>query len=327
MFNLSFILVLVIFVALLFEFTNGWNDAANAIATVVSTRVLSPMSAIMMAAFLNFAGALVSTKVAKMVGGGLVVADVITPNTILAALMAAAFWNGFMTVLGLPVSGSHALIGGLLGAALMAAGVAAVKIKGILIVLTALFISPFLGFLFGGALMVSLMWMFRKVAPSLINRRFGALQILSAGSMSFSHGTNDAQKVMGIITLALVSGGVQQTMEVPFWVILICALVMGLGTALGGWRVIKTVGHGLMKMQPVHGFAAETSAVAVLMSAAGLGIPVSTTHTITSSIIGVGAAKKFSAVKWGVGGKIVIAWVFTFPFTMGIAAAIAFLLK
>lgn len=327
MFQLSSILLLVIFVALMFDFTNGWNDSANAIATVVSTRVLSPWTALFMAAILNFIGAFVSTKVAKTMGGGIVNPGVIVPVTVLAALCAATIWNGTMSILGLPVSGSHALIGGLLGAALSTAGMGGIQLKGVAIILAALFISPFLGFLFGSTLMVGLMWIFRRVAPSLLNRRFGVLQIFSAGSMAFSHGANDAQKVMGVITLALVAGGVQSTMDIPFWVILVCALTMALGTAFGGWNVIKTLGHRLLKMQPIHGFAAETSAVCVLMSAAGMGVPVSTTHTITSSIIGVGAAKKFSAVKWGIGGKIIMAWIITFPCTMGLAAFFVYLFK
>lgn len=320
LFNLPVLILVIIAVALFFDFTNGWNDSANAIATVVSTRVLSPLAAVSLAAVLNVVGALLSTRVAKTVGGGLVDASVVTPMTVLAAMLAATLWNGLMTVRGLPVSGSHALIGGLLGAALYAGGWASIKIKGVLIVLTALFVSPILGVIFGFLFMTALMWIFQRSAPSLLNRRFGFLQMVSAGTMALSHGMNDAQKVMGIITLALVSGGLHSGFDIPLWVIWSCATVMGLGTAFGGWGVIKTLGHGLMKLQPIHGFCAETSAVGVLMASAYLGVPVSTTHVITSSIIGVGSAKNISAVKWGVGGKIVMAWVFTFPCTMGVAA-------
>jgi inorganic phosphate transporter, PiT family len=289
--------------------------------------VMSPLTAVILSAILNVAGAFLSTKVAKMIGGGLVNVSVINPATILAAMTAAMLWNGWMTVLGMPVSGSHALIGGLLGAALFTGGVSSIQIQGVLAVLLALLLSPLLGMLFGFFFMVALMWIFRRVAPSLLNRIFGVLQIGSASFMALSHGTNDAQKVMGIITLALVSGGVQSTMEVPHWVMGACALVIGLGTAFGGWGVIKTLGHGLMKLQPIHGFAAETSAVAVLMGSALIGVPVSTTHVMTSSIIGVGAAKKLSAVKWGVGGKILTAWIFTFPCTALVAALLCALLK
>lgn len=316
MFDIPLIVIGIIFVALFFDFTNGWNDSANAIATVVSTRVLSPTVAVSMAAILNIVGALLSTKVAKMVGGGLVDSSVISSITVLVAMISATLWNGCMTVIGLPVSGSHALIGGLLGAAFYSGGFGAIKIKGVTTVLLGLLISPILGMIFGFFLMVAIMWMFKHSAPSMLNRRFGIMQIISAGSMALSHGTNDAQKVMGIITLALVTGGVQTTMDVPMWVTWACGIVIGLGTAAGGWGVIKTLGHGLMKLQPVHGFCAETAAVGVLMSSAALGVPVSTTHVITSSIIGVGTAKKFSAVKWGVGGKIILAWVFTFPCTI-----------
>lgn len=325
--HLPLVVALVIVVALLFDFTNGWNDSANAIATVVSTRVMSPMAAVLMATSLNIVGAFLSTRVAKTIGGGLVHPEIITPLAVLASMASATCWNGFMTFLGLPVSGSHALIGGLLGAALYTAGVASIQIGGVVLVLVALLLSPILGGLFGFSLMAGLMWIFRKKPPSLLNRRFGALQTLSAGMMALSHGTNDAQKVMGIITLALVSGGVRTSMDIPLWVVWSCGLTMGLGTAFGGWRVIKTLGHGLMKLQPIHGFSAETSAVAVLMGAAGLGVPVSTTHVITSSIVGVGAAKKFAAVKWGIGAKILLAWTLTFPGTMALSAGFLMLFK
>ncbi len=324
--HLTPLLIAVILVALFFDFTNGWNDSANAIATVVSTRVLSPLNAVMIAAVLNVAGAFFSTRVAKTVGGDLVDASLITPTTILAAMIAATLWNGAMTLAKMPVSGSHALIGGLIGAAIGTSGIASIKAAGVVKVLIALLVSPLLGIACGFFFMVALMWIFRRSAPSTLNRHFGRLQILSASFMAFSHGTNDAQKVMGIITLALVAGGAQTTMDVPYWVMVVCALVMGLGTAAGGWGVIKTLGHSLMKLQPIHGFAAETASVGVLMSAAAMGVPVSTTHVMTSSIIGVGSAKKFSAVKWGLGTKIVLAWIFTFPCTMIVAGVLSIFL-
>lgn len=325
--SIEITLIVIIIVALLFDFTNGWNDSANAIATVVSTRVLSPASAVIMASILNFAGAFLSTKVAKTIGGGLVDPSVVTPLVILAAMIAATLWNGSMSLLGMPVSGSHALIGGLIGAVMYAQSVAVIKVHGVLTVLVALLVSPILGLIVGFIFMVSIMWLFRNVSMGKINRRFGRLQIISAGSMAFTHGLNDAQKVMGVITLALFSSGKITSVEVPFWVIFACASMISLGTAIGGWKVIKTLGTGLLSLRPVHGFAAETAAVSVLSLSAWLGVPVSTTHIITSSIMGVGAAKRLSAVRWGIGQKILWAWIFTLPCTMFLAAVVYFVLK
>ncbi len=309
----SVLIVLVVLAALLFDFTNGWNDSANAIATVVSTRVLSPLKAVLLAAFFNFVGAYLSTAVAKTIGGGIVDPTAISQTVVLASMLAAAGWTALMTVMGLPISASHALIGGVVGAAVFARGVAVLKMKGILTILVALFVSPILGLLIGFGLMISLMWLVQRSSPARVNKWFGTLQVVSASFMALSHGTNDAQKVMGVITLALVSGGFLSAVEVPFWVITLCATAMALGTAMGGWRVIKTLGLRLSHIQPVHGFAAETASTAILMGTAHMGIPVSTTHVITSAVMGVGATKRLSAVRWGIGKKIVYAWIFTLP--------------
>ncbi|MBI5379847.1 MAG: inorganic phosphate transporter, partial [Nitrospirae bacterium] len=232
---------------------------------------------------------------------------------VLAAMLAAAGWTALMTVMGMPISASHALIGGLIGSAIFAQGMAVLKMKGVLTILIALFVSPILGLAIGFLLMISLMRIFQRTSPALVNKWFGTLQVVSAGFMALSHGTNDAQKVMGVITLALVSGGFLPTVEVPLWVITACATAMALGTAVGGWRVIKTLGLRLSHIQPVHGFAAETASTAILMGTAHMGIPVSTTHVITSAVMGVGATKRLSAVRWGIGKKIVYAWIFTLP--------------
>ncbi|HKN87202.1 MAG TPA: inorganic phosphate transporter [Nitrospiraceae bacterium] len=311
--ELSGMLLLVIVLALLFDFSNGWHDSANAIATVVSTRVLSPLVAVMMAGILNVAGAFMSTAVAKMVGSGIVDPASVTQAVVASALGGAILWNLFTLLLGLPTSSSHALIGGLVGAGLMHGGWAVVKVSGLRSVLEAMVLSPLLGFLMGLSLMVLITWTFFKVARSIATRLFSRLQLISAGFMAFSHGANDAQKAMGIITLALVSAGQIPSTEVPAWVITLCALAMGLGTTVGGWKIVRTLGMGIVKLEPVHGFAAETGAAAVLLATAHIGLPVSTTHTITSSVMGVGAIKRFSAVRWGVTARILYAWVFTLP--------------
>ncbi len=304
---------LVVAVALFFDFTNGWNDSANAIATVVSTRVLSPFQAVMFAAVLNFLGAYLSTRVAKTIGGDITDPATITQTAVLTAMITAAGWTALMTRLGLPISASHSLIGGLIGATVSAKGFAALKLDGVLKILLGLVISPILGFTVGAFLMYCLTWLFHRSSPYKINRYFGKLQLVSAGFMALSHGTNDAQKVMGVITLALVSGGFLDKIEVPFWVITACATVMAMGTAFGGWKVIRTLGVNLLKLKPIHGFAAETSASIVLLGAASLGMPVSTTHVIASSIMGVGSSIRFSAVRWGIARDIILAWIFTLP--------------
>ena len=308
------VIFFVIALTLLFEISNGWNDAANAIATVVSTRVLSPFQAVLLAASMNIAGAFFTTAVAKTIGKGIVHPADITQTVVAAALIAGFLWNSAMTVFGLPVSASHALIGGVIGAGIAhLGGVEGLNFQGLIKIFTALLTSPLIGIVFGYVFMKGIMRLFCNLSPGTINRHFGRLQLLSASFMAFSHGSNDAQKGMGVITLALVSGGYIEKLEVPLWVILICALAMGLGTALGGWRVIKTLGHQMLKLQPVHGFAAETSATAVILGASSLGLPVSTTHVITTSIMGVGATRRLTAVRWGIAGKIILAWIFTLP--------------
>jgi PiT family inorganic phosphate transporter len=275
--------------------------------------VLSPGKAVLLAGVLNFAGAFLSTKVAKMIGGGLVDPTNISQTVILAAMLGAFTWTAVMTIRGMPISGSHSLIGALIGSVIFARGFAVLKMGGIYKVLLALFISPIFGLIVGFIFMGILMNLLKNVPQGTVNKHFGKLQILSVSFMALSHGTNDAQKVMGIITMALLSGGFIDSFEVPFWVIVACATVMGIGTATGGWRVIKTLGLQLSRIQPVHGFAAETAATVVLMGAASIGAPVSTTHVITSCIMGVGSTKRLSAVRWGVGKKIFYAWVFTLP--------------
>jgi len=307
------LLVLIIVLAILFEISNGWNDSANAIATVVSTRVLSPTKAVLFAAAMNVLGAFFSTAVAKTIGKGIVDPTAVTEGVVATALFAGFLWNSLMTVFGLPVSASHALIGSLIGASVAHGGFGILNINGLTTIFTALITSPFLGIVFGFVFMKVILKFFGSYSPGSLNRNFGRLQLISSGFMAFGHGSNDAQKVMGIITLSLVSGGVIHSMEVPFWVILMCALAMGIGTAMGGWRVIKTLGMHMLKLEPVHGFAAETSATAIILGASSLGLPVSTTHVISTAIMGVGATKRLSAVRWGIAGKIVLAWVFTLP--------------
>ncbi len=314
------IIILIIVLAILFDISNGWNDSANAIATVVSTRVLTPLQAVLLAASMNVAGAFSSTAVAKTIGKGIVDPSEINLYVVAAALIAGFLWNAAMTLRGLPVSASHALIGGVIGAAVAHhGGFDKLNVTGLIKIFTALLTSPVFGILFGFFFMKLIIRIFCNFSPGVINKHFGRLQILSAGFMAFSHGSNDAQKVMGVITLALVSGGFLTSLEVPFWVILICALAMGFGTAIGGWRVIKTLGVQMLKLQPVHGFAAETVASAVILGASSLGLPVSTTHVISTSIMGVGATKRLSAVRWGVAKKIVLAWLFTLPMCAGMA--------
>jgi PiT family inorganic phosphate transporter len=308
------LIILVVALALAFDFSNGWHDAANAIATVVSTRVLSPIQAVTLAAILNVAGAFMSTAVAKMVGGGIIEPLAVNQAAVGAAMVGALTWNLLTLLWGLPTSSSHALLGGLIGAALAQGGTAAVKLSGLTAVLEALLISPFMGFLVGYFLLVAIYWTMFRVPRNRANHLFRRLQLVSSSLMAFSHGSNDAQKVMGIITLALVSGGFLDRVEVPVWVIMSCALAMGLGTMIGGWRIIRTLGMHIVKMEPVHGFAAETSAALILLGTAHIGLPVSTTHTIASSIVGVGAVNRVSAVRWGVTMRIIYAWFFTLPF-------------
>ncbi len=320
--DLTGMLLVVVVLAYLFDFSNGWHDSANAIATVVSTRVLSPLVAVLMAAVLNVAGAFMSTEVAKMVGQGIVDPSAISQLVVASALSGAILWNLVTLLMGLPSSSSHALIGGLVGSGLAHGGQEVVKLSGLRKVLEAMILSPFFGFLMAFLLMVLISWVFFRTQRGVATKLFSRLQIVSAGFMAFSHGANDAQKAMGIITLALLSAGLIPTAEVPMWVIVSCALAMGLGTAMGGWKIIRTLGMRVVKLEPVHGFAAETGAAVVLMTTAQIGLPVSTTHTITSSVMGVGAVKRLSAIRWGVTARILYAWVFTLPSTALLAALI-----
>jgi PiT family inorganic phosphate transporter len=308
-----FLLLCVIVLAVIFDFINGFHDTANAIATSVSTRVLSPKAAVSMAAVLNMVGALTGTAVAKTVGAGLVEASCITQITIISALIAAIIWDIFTWYLGLPTSSSHAVLSGIVGAGIATAGTNVIIQKGVYKVLMGLIFSPLIGFILGFFLMLFLNWLFSRSSPSLVSNLFGRLQIISAAYMAFSHGSNDAQKTMGIITMALVSYYNLPDFNVPLWVILLCATTMAFGTAAGGWKIIKTLGMRLANLRPINGFAAETSAATIIEIASRIGIPLSTTHVISSTIMGVGASKRLSAVKWVVGGNIMLAWVLTLP--------------
>ena len=328
MLEISLLLVVVIGVALVFDFTNGAHDTANAIATVVSTKVLSPAIAVMMAALLNLLGAFIGTHVAQTVGSGIVHPDMIKgcQALTLAALCGAISWNLLTWYMGLPSSSSHALSGGLIGATLAYRGVEALNFFSIVYkILIPLVLSPLGGFLAGYLMMLSLSWMFRNSHPRKVNQAFRRLQILSSAFMAVSHGTNDAQKTMGIITLALFVGHRIPDMTVPFWVQLACALAMAMGTAIGGWKIIKTMGHKIFKLEAVHGFSAETSAAGVISVASSFGAPISTTHVISSAILGVGASKRLSAVRWGIAGRMATAWILTIP-AAGAVAAICFAL-
>ena len=312
-------LVLVIAAALIFDYVNGFHDTANAIATCVSTRALSVKWAILMAAVLNFVGAMISTKVAATIGKGIVDANNVTQMVVLAGVIGAIIWDLITWYYGLPSSSSHAIIGGIMGAVIAHAGTAALHWKGLNKIILALLISPVLGTVLGFTFMVALMWAFRNKTPSGLNIGFRKLQVLSAGIMAFSHGTADAQKSMGVITMALISYGYLTTFEVPTWVKIACALAMALGTAAGGWRIIKTVGRDFVKLQPVHGFCVETASAGVILGASAFGMPTSTTHVITSAILGVGLSKRMSAVNWGIANRIVVAWVLTIPASAAVA--------
>ncbi|MCH5277692.1 MAG: inorganic phosphate transporter [Desulfovibrionaceae bacterium] len=314
--DLPLLLVLIVLVALAFDFTNGAHDSANAIASVVSTKVLSPRTAVIMAAVLNLAGALLGEEVATTLGKGVVNPDVVAGSQVLvlAALAGAIGWNLITWYAGLPSSSSHALIGGLIGAAVAHAGFSSLNAPSIgTKVLLPLVLSPLVGFLAGFLMMNLLKLVFWHVNRHKANRLFHRLQMLSAAFMATSHGLNDAQKTMGIITLALFLFGKIDAIHVPLWVKICCATAMACGTAMGGWKIIKTMGHKIFKLEPVYGFAAESSASLAIMGASMLGAPVSTTHTITASIFGVGSTKRLSAVHWGVAGSLLTAWVLTIP--------------
>lgn len=315
----------IIFLALLFDFVNGMNDAANSIATIVSTRVLSPRLAVLWAAFFNFVAAFgFGVHVANTIGKGIVEMAVVNEYLILSALVGAIIWAYLCTHLGLPISVSHSLIGGLAGAAVMKAGFGSLVHGGLLKVGLFIVLSPLIGLLLGFMFMAAVMWIFKNTSPDRVDQTFRIGQLLSSAVFSLGHGTNDAQKTMGIIALALFSAGyLGDTFYVPFWVVLSAHFCIALGTYLGGWRVVRTMGMRLTHLKPMGGFCAETGGAIVLLGTALAGIPVSTTHTIAGAIMGVGATRRLSAVRWGVAGRIVWAWIFTIP-ASGLMAAITY---
>ncbi len=321
-------LLLIIVVALGFDFLNGFHDAANSIATVVSTRVLSPQKAVVWAAFFNFVAAFVlGTHVAKTLGSGMIDLTVVTQEVVLAGLIGAILWNLITWYYGIPVSSSHALIGGYAGAAIAKAGWSAIIASGWTKTLVFIVLAPLIGMVLAFVLMTVVTWLFRRWNPFRLDKLFRRLQLLSAGLYSLGHGGNDAQKTMGIITGLLVASGRLQTFAVPLWVILISHAAIALGTMFGGWRIVKTMGTKITKLQPFGGFCAESSGAITLVGATLLGIPVSTTHTITGAIVGVGATKRLSAVKWGVAGRIVWAWVLTIPLAAAMSAVSFYILR
>ncbi len=321
------LLLTIIVAALVYDFFNGFNDCANAIATTVSTRALSPRHAIILARTLNFFGALSHTAVAATIGKGVIDPKYVDLPLVLTALIGASAWTAFSSFSGIPVSVSHSLVGGLLGAGLVAAGFKIVVLQGIKKITIAMLVSPILGFLGGMLLIIIISWVFKDSAPRKLNRHFRHLQILSAAWMSFSHGMNDAQNAMGIITMALISYGAIATFKVPLWVMLACATAMGLGTSMGGWKVIKTMGSKVFKLQPVHGFSAETSAAAVIAGMSLFGVPISTTHVISTAIMGSGSSQRLSAVRWGLVKNITIAWIITIPASAAVAALLYFITR
>ncbi len=315
------LVVFIILVALTFDFLNGFHDAANSIATVVSTRVLSPHKAVAWAAFFNFVAAFVlGTSVAKTIGKGMIDLAVVTHEVVLAGLVGAIAWNLITWYYGLPVSSSHALIGGYAGAAVAKAGFGAILPAGWTKTLTFIVLAPLIGMIVAFALMVGVTWIVRGWRPAKVDRRFRGLQLLSAAAYSLGHGGNDAQKTMGIITGLLVASGLLAEFKVPLWVILLSHAAIAFGTLFGGWRIVKTMGTKITKLQPIGGFCAETAGAITLVGATLGGIPVSTTHTITGAIIGVGSTRRISAVKWGVAGRILWAWILTIPISAAIAA-------
>lgn len=318
-YTLAFLVIL----ALLFDFMNGFHDAANAIATVVSTGVLKPHQAVALAAFFNFIAIVVfQLKVATTVGKGIIDPSVIDHYVVFGALVGAIAWNVLTWYYGIPSSSSHALIGGLVGAAVAKSGTDSLIASGLLKTITFIVLSPTLGFLFGSLMMLLVSWLFVRSHPRRIDKWFRRLQLVSASMYSLGHGGNDAQKTMGIIWMLLIAAGAVAAGEArpPTWVIFSCYLAIGLGTLFGGWRIVKTMGQKITKLKPVGGFCAETGGAMTLFLATALGVPVSTTHTITGAIVGVGSARKMSAVRWGVAGNIVWAWIFTIPASAFVAA-------
>ena len=317
------VVILLVAMALVFDFMNGFHDAANSIATVVSTGVLKPTQAVVFAAFFNFIAIFVfHLSVAATVGKGIVTPDIVDTHVVFGALAGAIAWNLITWYYGIPSSSSHALIGGIVGAVVAKAGTAPLVASGILKVVAFIFISPMLGFLFGSLLMVIVAWMFRRSRPSKVDKWFRRLQLVSAGAYSLGHGGNDAQKTIGIVWLLLLATGYMSSSDIspPLWVIVSCYAAIGMGTMFGGWRIVKTMGQKITKLKPVGGFCAETGGAITLFTATMLGVPVSTTHTITGAIVGVGATQRMSAVRWVVAGNIVWAWILTIPASAFVAA-------
>ena len=324
----SFLLVAALVLVLVAEFVNGWTDAPNAIATVVSTRVLPPSLAVLMAAVLNIVGALVTgTAVASTIGTGIVRPEVISLPVVIAAMLTIIIWSTVTWFYGIPTSESHELVAGLAGAGLATSGPSVLLWEGWQKVLIGLGFSTLLGFSLGMIVMTSLYWILRRTRLSSIRSAFSRLEILSAAFLAFSHGSNDGQKFMGVFALALVLGGKMAYFAVPVWVMLLCGTVMGIGTAFGGWRIIRTVGFKITKLEPVNGFAATSSGAIAILLASRFGIPLSTTHCISTSIMGVGATQRFSAVRWGIARSIVMTWIITFPVCAALGWIIASLLK
>jgi inorganic phosphate transporter, PiT family len=315
-------LIALIIVALAFDFLNGLHDAANSIATIVSTRVLRPQHAVVWAAFFNFVAFLIfGAHVAQTVGTGIVSADIVDPHVVFGALVGAMAWNIITWALGIPSSSSHALIGGLVGAGVAKVGVKAIVWEGLAKTSAAIVLSPVGGFVLAMLLFLGVSWLFARQTPHAVDRLFRSLQFVSAALYSIGHGGNDAQKTMGIITVLLYSQGyLGGEFHVPFWVMFSCYLAMGLGTLVGGWRIVRTMGSRITRLTPFQGFCAESGGAITLFVATGLGIPVSTTHTITGCIVGVGAARRTSAVRWNVANRIVVAWIITIPASAFIAA-------
>ena len=313
----------IVLLAVLFDYINGFHDTANAIATSVSTRAISPRHAIMMAACLNFAGAMISTGVAKTIGGDLVLNPAeISLEVIVAALIGSIIWNVITWYYRIPSSSSHSLIGGVIGAVCISVGPAALDMGGIGKIILSLILSPVVALITGYFVMIGILWVVRKYSSLALNRQFRKMQLLSASLMAFSHGSNDAQKAMGIIALALLSGGYIETMEIPIWVKMACATSMALGTSAGGWRIISTMGTKIFKMESINGFAADLNSSIVIFTATFLHLPVSTTHVVSGSIMGIGSAERVRAVHWGVARSMLVAWVVTIPISALMSAII-----
>jgi len=326
MFSITFVIIVIV-LALVFDYINGFHDTANAIATSISTKALTPRAAIFIAASLNMVGSLSGTAVAATIGKGIVAPEIVTPGVLIAALISAIFWNLFTWYYGIPSSSSHALIGGLTGAVIGSFGIEQVKWAGFGKILVGLLLSPVLGLILGAIVMTLLFWLFSASSPARVNASFRKLQILSACTAAFAHGSNDAQKTMGIITMTLVSGGLIGSFSVPIWVKILCAIAMASGTAFGGWKIIRTMGGKIFRIEPINGFAADFTASAIIWGASLLGAPVSTTHVVSSSIMGVGAAKRFGGVRWNIARQILIAWVVTIPSSALVAIIISLLFR